>query len=74
MEIGEKIRSIRVSRGVTQEDLAKKTGLSRSTIVNFERGKRIPRIDDLMKIAGALGVEATIFLKANPIVPARNKP
>lgn len=71
VEVGEKIKSIRTSLGWTQEKLAEKAGLSRSTIINFESGKRIPRIDDLMKIAGALEVETTVFFKANPTLPPK---
>lgn len=64
--IGENIRSIRILRGLTQENLAEMAKLSRSSIVNFETGKRAPRVDDLESIAKALGVEVSIFFHVNP--------
>ena len=53
------MKEIKISRkkkGITQEQLAKLTGLSRNTIINFENDKRNPRVKDLRKIANALSV------------------
>ena len=63
MPIGNNMRDIRVLRGLTQERLAKKAGLSRCTIVNFETGRRVPRVDDLAKIAEVMRVDVTVFFK-----------
>jgi len=72
VSIGENIRSIRVLRELTQEKLAEMAKLSRSSIVNFETGKRAPRVDDLESIAKALRVEVSIFFQENP-TPLRRK-
>jgi len=66
MQVGEKIRLARVSKGITQENLAQRSGLSRNTIVNYETGKRIPRTDDLVKIAKVLDVDVSVFFETNP--------
>ena len=50
------IRYLRKRQGLSQEKLAKMSGLCRYTIINFESGKRDPRIKDLRKIAKALNV------------------
>lgn len=50
------IKNSRKKKGITQEQLAKLTGLSRNTIINFENDKRNPRVKDLRKIANALSV------------------
>lgn len=71
--ISENIRNIRISKGITQKCLAEKTRLSRSTIVNFEAGKRVPRVDDLGKIASALDVEVSIFFQENPTQPRQEE-
>ena len=52
----EEIRQSRKEKGLSQEQLAKISGLSRSSIINFENGYRDPRVKDLRKIARALGV------------------
>ena len=52
----EEIRHSRKEKGITQEQLAKISGLSRSSIINFETGRRDPRVKDLKKIARALDV------------------
>lgn len=56
MKFLKEIRCSRKKQGLSQEKLAKMSGLSRYTIMNFESGKRDPRIKDLRKIANALNV------------------
>lgn len=56
MEIGERIREARKSLGWTQQQLAEKAGVAAITIRQYEAGKRIPRLDQLQKIAKAMGV------------------
>jgi transcriptional regulator with XRE-family HTH domain len=58
---------------LTQQQLAEAVGLSRNTIVNFETGRRIPRMDDISKIAEALGVDPVAFF-ANPTIPREASP
>ncbi len=52
----EEIRHSRKEKGLTQLQLAKISGLSRSSIINFENGYRDPRVKDLRKIAKALDI------------------
>lgn len=54
--IGEKIRQHRKIKGLTQEELAKESGLSTMSIRRYESGERIAPQDTLIKIARALGV------------------
>lgn len=42
--------------GLPQEKVAARAGLHRTEIGLLERGERVPRIDTLVKLAGALGV------------------
>ena len=67
MKWGTEIRSAREKSGLTQEDLANKTGLSRNTIINYESGRRVPRGDDIEKIAEACGLKVCLLL--NPTTP-----
>lgn len=54
MTIGEKIRDLRKEKGLTQEDLAKKTNLTCAAIINIEKGHNIPSANSLYKISEAL--------------------
>jgi len=48
------IRSLRFARGMTQEELALRTGVSRQTIMSIERGQTNPSVLLAYKIASAL--------------------
>lgn len=51
-----KIKEIRESKNMTQEELAQKSGISRSIISELETGKRtITTTNTLIKIAEVLG-------------------
>ncbi len=49
-----KLREIRAQLGITQEELAKKVGVSRQTINYIERGKYKPTVILALKIAKVL--------------------
>lgn len=54
--VGDKIRSLRKERGLSQESLALKAGLNTSYMGQLERGEKSATIDSLEKIANALNV------------------
>lgn len=55
--VGEKIRELRIARGMSQEQLAAKVGVVQMTISKMERGiMKRPSFSTLMGIANALGV------------------
>lgn len=54
--VGEKIRSLRKERGLSQESLALKAGLNTSYMGQIERAEKSATIDSLEKIANALDV------------------
>ena len=43
MSFGEKLRTLREKRCMTQTDLAAATGLARRSIYNWEHGKSMPK-------------------------------
>lgn len=55
-EVGNKISLIRKTEGLSQKELADKSGLAQNSIGNYERGERSPTIIAMAKIAKALGV------------------
>ncbi len=55
--LGREIQKIRQQKGVTQEQLAEKIGVSTTWIGYIETGYRRPNLKMIYKIAGALGVK-----------------
>jgi transcriptional regulator with XRE-family HTH domain len=58
-EIGLRIRTMRKSRGMTQEDLAKAIGQSPSSITMYETGRRAPDYETLEAFADIFNVPLT---------------
>jgi len=56
MTIGENIRYVRQSKGMTQKQLGKLAGIAEPTIRRYELGKLNPKRETIQKIANALGV------------------
>ena len=50
------LRRCRLQRGMTQQELAIRTGVSRQTIMNVERGRSLPSIFLAYRLAEALCV------------------
>lgn len=62
-EIASMFAECRKSQGITQNELAKMTGVSRTNITRFENGTYNPSVDMMVKIAMALGMKLDIKLK-----------
>jgi transcriptional regulator with XRE-family HTH domain len=54
--IGKKLQQLRKGRGLTQQQLADKMGVTRATISNYEVGRRAPHISELERFAEFYGV------------------
>lgn len=57
MTIGDRIRDARKSAGLTQAQLAKKSGVAAISIHQYETGKRQPQLEQLIRISSALNVD-----------------
>ncbi len=55
-QFGERVRELRVARGLSQEQLASKSGMHRTYLGSIERGERNPSLKNIAAIAKALGV------------------
>lgn len=65
-----RLRSERQSRGWTQREMARKTGVSTAQITAWELGTRRITLEALEKLAAAFECEAWVLLK--PVGPCRN--
>lgn len=61
--LGNRISTVRRERGVTQEQLAERTGFTVITIGYIEQGRRSPRVATLFKIAECLRVPVAELFK-----------
>lgn len=60
---GEALRQMRVSRGISQQELALESELDRTYISLLERGLRQPTITTLMGLSDALGIDPALLIK-----------
>ena len=61
-KVGDAIRARRKAEGSSQEALADASGIDRSHMGKIERGERNVTLLNLLKIAGALGVNLSDLL------------
>lgn len=59
---GDRVRKLRVQRGYSQEELAHRARLHRTQISLVERGQRSVRLDTIMQLAVALGVQPAVLM------------
>lgn len=60
--IGEKIRGLRESKGMTQEQLAKKVGVASVTISKWELDTSKPKSESTIKLGEIFGVSSRAFI------------
>jgi transcriptional regulator with XRE-family HTH domain len=60
---GDKVRELRVKKGLSQEQLAELSGLHRTYISSLELGKRNVSLINIFALAKALGVTPDKLLK-----------
>lgn len=61
--LGENIRTLRIEKGLTQEQLAELSDLHRTYIGAIERGERNISLKNIVAISSALNVEPSILLQ-----------
>ena len=59
------IRTIRLSKNLTQDNLASLIGVARTTVTMWESGAAMPRADKLTELAKVLGCTIDELMKAD---------
>ena len=59
--IGQKLKTLRKGRKLTQQEAADQLGITRATVSNYEVGRRSPHISELKRIADFYGVGLDYF-------------
>lgn len=68
MTFADTLRNIRKEKGITQEVLAHKLGITKGMISQYETGKRTPKLDTIKKIAAALGCNVNSLISRDTIM------
>ena len=66
MEIGHQLRALRIQKGLTQEELAERTDLSKGYISQLENDLSSPSMDTFFDILEVLGCPAADFFDEGP--------
>jgi len=61
-QFGERMREIRLKRGLSQEKLSFEIGMDLTSVNEIEKGRRSPKLVTIYKIASALKVSSSDLL------------
>lgn len=70
MSLGERIRAVRLSKGITIQEVANKLGVTYQNISQYERDIRNPKLATLQKIAAALNVNVWEIIQPENTAPS----
>ena len=62
IDVGSKIKALRISQKITQNEFAERLGVTKSAISSYENGSRLPSYDILIKIARIFKVSTDYLL------------
>lgn len=62
MDIGKAIKTLRVSRGLTQKQLADRIGCSETNMIFLETGRSFPRMEKIESICRELSIPQSYLL------------
>lgn len=60
-DLGDKMKQVRLARNLTQDDIAEKMNVQRTTISNWEKNIRVPDSNKLIEFAKIVGVTLDFF-------------
>jgi HTH-type transcriptional regulator/antitoxin HipB len=72
-QLGPILRSIRIERGLTQQEAGAKVGLKQSTVSAIESNSERTSVDTLYKLLSALELELVVRDKPSDRGPAGNR-
>lgn len=70
---GERLKELRNSRNLTQEQLGNILGVTKASICCYEKGTRTPTLETLMDIVEFFGVSADYILGTEIFVTVKDK-
>lgn len=79
MKFKDMLRELREKAGLTQQELAERSGIPLGTLRNHEQGQRLPSWSAVVKLARALGTTTDAFAACDEVhepekpAPARRR-
>ena len=74
MTTGEKIAALRREKGLSQEALGERLGLSRQAVSKWEAEQAVPTMDNLMELSRLFGVPVDTLLRPDEALPGGGPP
>ncbi|HHT7235725.1 MULTISPECIES: helix-turn-helix domain-containing protein [Bacillus cereus group] len=65
MSVGQQLKKLRESKGFSQEDVAKKIGVTRQAVYKWENDKSFPDIDNLILLSEMFNITLDELIKGN---------
>ena len=65
---GDRLKELRKSKNMSQEDLAKTVGVSKSSISCYEKGTRTPSVETLIDFMSLFGVTSDYLIGSDKII------
>ena len=62
VDLGDKLKQLRIDKGFSQADLAQRIGITKSMISSYENSMRLPSYEVLLKIARCFHVSTDYLL------------
>lgn len=74
MKFNQRLKELRLSKGLSQKELAEKLNIGRTTVCEYERGKIVPKQEGLLEIANFFNVSTDYLtgVSNDPITPKHN--
>jgi transcriptional regulator with XRE-family HTH domain len=69
---GDRLRTLRIGKGLTQTELGKRVGLSGRMMVHYEKHATRPPVDKVVALARALGLQVADLVNGNSMTDAQN--
>lgn len=66
-----RLRQLRMQAGLTQGEMAERSGVKRDAIARWEAGRREPSWSNVLALCAALGVDCTAFMEEPKEAPPR---
>lgn len=69
--MGQRLRELRLKRGMRQDDVAERCGIARPNIARIEQGKHMPSIKTIRRLSDVFDISPATFLESPHVVLSR---